>query len=175
MPNTQKQGTKANNTGHIFEDMMLPIFKTHGFLVITNAELKANPDIILGVDKYVVRNVPFTTIYDQPGKTEFVIYDASAVNDAGEPYLRAIRVEAKWQQSAGSVDEKYPYMLLNGIYGYPEHEIIFVVDGGGYKPGARQWLADHINDNWLDYQNSQSKTIKLMKIDEFVKWFNNEF
>ena len=62
----------------------------------------------------------------------------------GNTYCRTVRVEAKWQQAAGSVDEKYPYMLLNGIYQYPEKEIIFVVDGGGYKPGARRLSLIHI-------------------------------
>jgi hypothetical protein len=65
-------------------------------------------------------------------------------------------------------------MLLNGIYQYPESEIIFVVDGGGYKPGARKWLEDHIKENWLDYK-SKGKDIKLMSIVEFANWFNHEF
>jgi len=98
------------------------------------------------------------------GRTEFVIVDG----------CRRIRVEAKYQSAPGSVDEKYPYMLLNGIYNYPESEIIFVVDGGGYKPGARRWLENSINNNWLDYR-SEGRDIKLMTIAEFAGWFNREF
>ena len=87
------------------------------------------------------KNVPFTTIYGSEGKTEFVIYDTKTE--------RSIRVESKYQATAGSVDEKYPYMLLNAISQYPEKEVILIVDGGGYKPGSRQWLKTQLSSNWL--------------------------
>lgn len=171
----EQGGSRANKSGHIFEDMMLPIFREHGFEIFNNSELKKEPSPLKNVTKYVIKNAPFTTIYNQQGKTEFVICDATAIDENGDNYLRKIRVEAKWQQSTGSVDEKYPYMLLNGIYKYPEREIIFVVDGNGYKPGARKWLEDRVSENWLDYQQQQHKSIKVMKINEFVAWFNKEF
>ena len=119
---------------------------------------------ISNIKRYVVKNAHYVTIYNEKGRTEFVIVDD----------LRRIRVEAKYQASAGSVDEKFPYMLLNGIYQYPESEIIFVVDGGGYKPGARKWLEEQIKNNWLSYKE-KGKDIKLMTIAEFINWFNHEF
>ena len=161
---TISQGAQANLNGKVFENMMIPIFEANSFKVFSEKEVKKKPQLIEGLDKYVLKNVFYETIYGEGGKTEFVIV-------IGE---RRIRVEAKYQSAAGSVDEKYPYMLLNGIYKYPEKEIIFVVDGGGYKPGARKWLDDHIKDNWLDYKSS-GRDIKLMNIMEFVKWFNHEF
>ena len=168
MTNLPKQGgSLANLNGHSFENSMIPLFKAHGFKVIQNNQLTHNPNIVHNIDKYVIRNAPFITIYNQRGKTEFVIHDITQ--------NRAIRVEDKWQQSAGSVDEKYPYMLLNGIYRYPEHEIIFVVDGGGYKPGARLWLQNAIDNNWLDFKGKEHKSITLMTISEFITWFNREF
>ncbi len=160
------QGAQANKNGRVFENMMVPIFKDAGFEVFVESELKT-PTIqekVSTLQRYVIKNAAYTTIYNEGGKTEFVIVEGN----------RRIRVEAKYQSTAGSVDEKYPYMLLNGIYQYPENEIIFVVDGGGYKPGARQWLEDHIKNNWLDYQ-STGKIIKLMTIAEFANWFNHEF
>lgn len=87
---------------------------------------------------------------------------------------RRVRVEVKFQASAGSVDEKYPYMLLNGIYAYPESEVIFLVDGGGYKPGARKWLQDQIDNDWLEYKEA-GKDIKLMNLGEFIAYFTKEF
>lgn len=160
------QGAQANKNGRVFENMMIPIFKDAGFEIFSEAELK-NPKIkarVSALDRYIIKNASYITIYNEGGKTEFVIVDAS----------RRIRVEAKYQSAPGSVDEKYPYMLLNGIYQYPESEIIFVVDGGGYKAGARKWLEDNIKDNWLDYK-SKGKDIKLMTIAEFAGWFNREF
>lgn len=159
------QGAQANLNGKVFEDMMIPIFQNNGFQVFTEAELKKKPvGFIDAIKRYVIKNATYVTIYNEGGRTEFVIVDGT----------RKVRVEAKYQASAGSVDEKYPYMLLNGIYQYPENEIIFVVDGGGYKPGAREWLKNHIEENWLDFK-SRGKDIKLMNIVEFVNWFNHEF
>lgn len=78
------------------------------------------------------------------------------------------------QATAGSVDEKYPYMLLNAISQYSEKEVILIVDGGGYKPGSRQWVKTQISSNWLNFKSS-GKKIRLMFIAEFVNWFNHEF
>lgn len=160
------QGAQANKNGRVFEKMMIPIFKDAGFLVFTESEMKKPRCIIEAFrsKKYVIKNASYKTIYEECGRTEFVIVCKD----------RRIRVEAKYQSAQGSVDEKYPYMLLNGIYQYPEKEIIFVVDGGGYKAGAREWLKKHIEDNWLDYK-SKGKNIKLMTIVEFANWFNHEF
>ena len=113
--------------------------------------------------KVVVRNMPFTTIYNSQGKTEFVIM-------AG---VQRIRVESKYQCTSGSVYEKYPYMLLNAIYQYVEREVILVVDGGGYKPGARQWIANMLMSNWMGYRE-MGKSINLFSIAEFVNWFNSQ-
>ena len=160
------QGAQANKNGKVFENMMIPIFADAGFEVFTQSDLKKKKvqKKIQTLKRYVVRNSSYITIYGEGGKTEFVIID--------DP--RRIRVEAKFQASNGSVDEKYPYMLLNGIFQYPESEIIFVVDGGGYKPGARKWLENRIKENWLDYKE-RGKDIKLMTITEFATWFNHEF
>lgn len=159
---TISQGARANQNGKVFEDMMIPLFKANGFEIFTESELKKID--VTNIKRYVVKNAHYITIYNEKGRTEFVIVDD----------LRRIRVEAKYQASQGSVDEKFPYMLLNGIEQYPESEVIFVVDGGGYKKGARKWLEEHIKENWLDYK-SKGKDIKLMSITEFVNWFNHEF
>ena len=162
---TISQGAQANRNGKVFENMMIPIFEAAGFVVLSERELKKKTDDELReMTRYIVRNASYMTIYNSEGKTEFVIVDAS----------RRVRVEAKYQAAAGSVDEKYPYMLLNGILKYPESEIIFVVDGGGYKPGAREWLRRQIENDWLDFRES-GKDIKLMTIAEFMNWFNHEF
>ena len=38
------------------------------------------------------------------------------------------------------MDEKFPYLYLNCIQAMPEREIILLIDGNGYKPGALAWL-----------------------------------
>ena len=157
----KNQGAQANLNGKVFEKMMIQIFQTNGFEIYTEKQLTILSKIPL---KFVIKNAKYTTIYNEKGRTEFVIVFRT----------RKIRFEAKYQSVEGSVDEKYPYMLLNGIYQYPEDEIVFVVDGGGYKLGARNRLQEQINNNWLNFKE-KGKNIKLMNIAEFINWFNHEF
>lgn len=162
----KKQGKQANLNGKVVESMLEPIFKANGFAIFDNSEVVKNPSVLENLPRYVLRNVPFETVYGSSGKTEFVIVDT----ESG----RRIRIESKYQASAGSVDEKFPYMFLNGVYKYPENEVIFIVDGGGYKSSAREWIQNSIDTNWLDFR-SRGKDIKLMNISDFVNWFNHEF
>ena len=155
------QGTMANRNGKVFENIMVPIFESNGYKVVAEKEAE-KPGCVLP-KKHVRKNAKFETIYGHPGVTEFVIVN-------GE---RRIRVEAKYQSTTGSVDEKYPYMLLNAILQYPEKEIVFVVDGGGYREGAYNWLKKQIDEEFLDYKNTYGKNIKLMSIAEFMNWFNH--
>ena len=71
-------------------------------------------------------------------------------------------VETKWQQIGGSVDEKYPYLLLNIQYRYP-HRTVLVLDGGGYKAGAERWIRDQTGNNLRAVYN----------MAQFQTWVNN--
>ena len=159
------QGERANRNGKILEDTVIPALERNGYAIFMNSAVEKKPELIYELDKYVLKNVPYVTIYNSDGRTELVI--VNKVKD------RCIRVEMKYQMFAGSVDEKYPYMFLNAIYKYPEKEIIFLVDGGGYKPGAREWIQKMIDSNWLDYK-SRGKEILLMNLSEFIIFVNSE-
>ena len=51
------------------------------------------------------------------------------------------------QASSGSVEEKYPFEVLNiQLDGYPA---IILLDGGGYTKGAEQWLKGQAGKNRL--------------------------
>lgn len=160
--NSLSQGAKANLNGKIFEDICIPIFKNYHYAIFQQSEIKHNPSIIEGVEKYIIRNAEYTTIYNHKGKTEFVIVNCD----------RRIRVENKYQASAGSVDEKFVFTLLNAIEAYQEKEAIIIIDGGGYKEGAREWVRKKIEENWLDFKSQ--KDIKLMNIQEFIQWCSRE-
>lgn len=159
------QGAKANLNGKIFEEICTPIFRNHGFEVLSHVEFNKREKANTLPSKYVIKDAPFITIYGHKGKTEFLI--------VLEDEHRKIRVENKYQAKAGSVDEKYPYTLLNAIQAYPEKEIIIIIDGGGYKAGARQWVVDRVKENWMDF--APDKDIKVMSIIEFTNWFNDNF
>lgn len=161
----KSQGAMANKNGKTFEKMMVPIFNANDFEVIAYSDFIKNEEKYQNPNRYVLKNVPYTTIYGTKGKTEFVIVD-------GE---RRVRIEAKYQASAGSVDEKYPYMLLNAVTQYPEQEVVFVLDGGGYKQGAFDWLEDYIKNDKFGHHSKYNKDIRLMKMADFLNWFNHEF
>ena len=51
---------------------------------------------------------------------------------------KCLVIQCKWQATGGSVDEKYPFEVLS--IAQNEFDTIIILDGGGYSPGARQWL-----------------------------------
>lgn len=73
-----------------------------------------------------------TGIYGLPIFADFLL--------AGAPGFPAgLAIEVKWQQSPGSVDEKFPYLVhcIQACYPCPT---VIVADGGGQRPGALAWL-----------------------------------
>lgn len=154
-------GKTAKKNGKIFEDTLIPIFKNHGYEIYQNNELKKiNTD---NINKYIVLNAPYETIYNHKGKTEFLLIN--------KKLDKKIRIECKWQQTAGSVDEKFPYLYLNAVKKYKENDVIILLDGNGYKVGARNWLENAISTNW---ENDKNKNIQLMSLNEFIIYFNSK-
>lgn len=177
--NNKKQGSKANNNGRTAEEVIEPAFKNNGYKIVAYSKFETNRKKIERMnkgefkprkpvenyceeDKLVLTNCPYTSIYQHRGKTEYVIVD--------KPKNRRIRVEMKWQQSSGSVDEKFPYVYLNAVLAYKEKEVIIIIDGGGYKEGAREWIKNQCKERWL----MEDKKITVMSIQEFVMFMNND-
>jgi hypothetical protein len=94
------------------------------------------------------------SIYGLPLLTDFWVRGA-----AGFP--EGLAIEVKWQQSTGSVDEKFPYLVLNLKECYPCPAIV-VADGGGQRPGALQWLRFQVGGNLLG----------VYSLAEFLAWAN---
>ena len=86
-----------------------------------------------------------------------------------------IRIECKWQQSNGSVDEKFPYLYLNCIEAMPEKEIVIIVDGDGAKAGAITWLQETVKSKKYTSDSNNDKTIHVFSLAEFIKWANIRF
>lgn len=72
------------------------------------------------------------TIYETKRIVDFLIVNK-------EQFPDSLIIECKWQQSKGSVDEKYPFLMHNIIR--TTVPTIVLLDGGGYKPTAKTWLA----------------------------------
>ena len=71
-------------------------------------------------------------------------------------------IESKWQQVGGSVDEKFPYLILNIQKTYKCPTIV-LIDGGGYRKGAEKWLRNQVGNGNL---------ISVLSMVEFQKWVN---
>jgi hypothetical protein len=156
------QGGTANHQGSILERMVVPTFEAHGFEIVAYSAWKKKPE------KYgtelLLKHVPYTTIYQQNGFTEFLV--------KSEHFGLNIRIECKWQQSSGSVDEKLPYLYLNCIETMPETDIIIIAGGGGMKPGAIPWLKDAVSQKKYVLPGMPEKNIQVFSIDEFMTWAN---
>lgn len=94
------------------------------------------------------------SIYGTPMYGDFVLYHPDKWPDC-------LIIESKWQQSGGSVDEKFPYFVLNIQTKHP-HKTVVLLDGGGYKKQAEEWLRSQVGNNLLHVFN----------MGEFQKWAN---
>lgn len=72
-------------------------------------------------------------------------------------------IESKSQDQPGTVDEKLPYLVLNIKEKYPLPTII-VLDGGGYRSGAIDWVKSQIDNKLIAvYEN----------LGDFFSWARN--
>ncbi|MGB3671916.1 MAG: PD-(D/E)XK nuclease superfamily protein [Phormidesmis sp.] len=156
------QGGAANHQGKILERTVVPTFESHGFEIVAYSAWIKKP-ANYGTE-LLLKNVPYTTIYNQKGRTEFLA--------KSERFELNVRIECKWQQSSGSVDEKLPYLYLNCIESMPEMDIIIIADGGGMKPGAIPWLKEAVSKKKYVSLDMPQKNIQVFSIREFITWAN---
>ena len=95
--------------------------------------------------RYIIRNFPHESVYGTSGKKEALIVAPNgsgsfALDDDG---MARVIMEAKWQESSGSVDEKLPY-IWEAFRDSPVHNWVVVLDGRYWKTGrgtaAVKWL-----------------------------------
>lgn len=160
-----EKGTKSNISGNQLEVAVKTVLTGKGFELVKYRVWDKNKE------KYgkelLLENVPFTTIYDHHGNTEFLL--------VSEKYDLKIRIECKWQQVAGSVDEKLPYLYLNTIEAMPEKSIMILIDGSGWKSGAIKWLKDAVKEKKYTTEENKDKEILVFNLTDFFTWANTTF
>ena len=156
---------KSNITGNQLEAAVKTVLTNKGFELISYRIWEKNKE------KYgaelLLENVPFTTVYQHKGNTEFLLISIK--------YDLRIRIECKWQQVSGSVDEKLPYLYLNAIEAMPENAIIILIDGTGWKTGAIKWLKDAVKQKKYITKNNMNKEIFVFSLTAFFTWANKTF
>ena len=159
------QGGQANKTGKVLEQLVVSTLSAHGFVSVKYSEYKNNKENF--GEELLLKNVPYTTLYNGKGYTEFLLLSKN--------YNLEIRIECKWQQKAGSVDEKLPHVYLSAIEAIPEDEVIILIDGKGFRDGAINWLKEASRKRKYIPGENQNKNVRIMSSTEFLTWCNETF
>ena len=132
-------GQKANRTGNQLERFIEQAFIQRGYTEFLGPKKQVFANrALLGGKQFIKQVQVGNTIYQTVRKCDFL-----AINK--EKFPDSLIIECKWQQSKGSVDEKYPFLLHNiFLTGVPT---VVLMDGGGYKPAALKWLKGNVNKN----------------------------
>lgn len=157
-------GGFANDAGSTLEQTVRHVLVGKGFVAVRWVEYRQHPERY--GREVLLEHVPYETIYGHPGITEFLLRSAA--------YGLEMRIECKWQQSAGSVDEKFPYLYLNCVEAMPEPDVMILVDGGGAKAGAVAWLRQVAAERRY-LPPGTPKRIQVFTLAEFIAWANKTF
>ena len=136
-------GAKANKTGRRLETFVENTLKEYNY---SEFDPQQKHDFINCKDKldgkwYAKQAYIGQSIYDTPRHCDFLIFDEKKYNEF-------LAIECKWQASSGSVDEKYPFLVHNITLS--KIQTIILLDGGGYKEGAKKWLQAMVKElTWL--------------------------
>jgi hypothetical protein len=160
-----EKGAISNTTGNQLEQAVKSVLTGKGFELTTYRIWEKNPENFS--KEILLENAPFITVYNHKGNTEFLLLS--------EKYHLKIRIECKWQQVSGSVDEKLPYLYLNAIEAMPEQDILILIDGAGWKPGAIKWLKDAVKEKRYTTEKNRNKNIMVYNLTEFFTWANITF
>ena len=93
-------------------------------------------------------------VYGTAARCDFILFHP-------EKHPNPLIIESKWQQSKGSVDEKYVYTIKNIKEHYP-HKTILLLDGGGYTKQTERWIRGLVDQ----------KLLHVFNMAEFQKWAN---
>jgi hypothetical protein len=151
---TIKQGgTQANYTGTILDQLILARLYEQGYTYVDRNRFM--PTRFLEQPIFSRKFHIGSSIYDTPQYCDFVAYHP-------QKWPNNLVIESKWQEVGGSVDEKYPYLVLNIQMKYITPTIL-ILDGGGYKKGAEKWIRD---------QAGHGNLLLVFNMLQFTAWVN---
>lgn len=167
MSHERARSLRAEATGSTAEATIRSVLSSRGYVETSAHEaLEADPELEQTVlfggfarkarpARLFVAQFPIgCSIYGLPLQADFWLRGAPG-------YPGGLALEVKWQQSTGSVDEKFPYLVLNIQQCYPCPAIV-IADGGGQRPGALEWLRSQAGGNLL----------AVFTLAEFLAWAN---
>ena len=146
-------GGRANQSGRSLEKMVEGLLLGHGYGKVSKREIQKH--IIAGEPVFTTQYLIGQTIYNTDLKIDFFVYHPSKFPDG-------LIIECKWQQAGGSVDEKYPYLVANLLKN--QEASVIVLDGDGYRPGAKRRLED---------QALKNDKLRVFDLISFTQWANS--
>lgn len=141
-----------NSNGNNFEDIIENTIKKRYVFIANkdfNSYLKQKKPIY--TKQFYIGN----NIYGKKRICDFVLFHP-------KKHKNLLIIECKWQQSKGSVDEKYPFLLEN--IKQSRKKTYIVIDGGGYKKAALIWLKKNHKNTFL----LKEYLIKINKNKDFL-------
>ena len=152
-------GQRANKTGISLESFVEQALINNGYTKFENHKLQLFENRkTIGGKQYATQVPCGKTIYESERVCDFLIMNS-------EKFPDGLIIECKWQQVAGSVDEKYPFLYFNIMKcGVPT---VVLLDGGGCKKTAKAWLQS--------MADPKRALIAVWNMSEFHKAVNNGF
>lgn len=123
-------GKRATRTGRSLESSVASILESMGYRRVKPAKdffafIRAKQPV------YATQCNAGKNLYNLNWRVDFIIYHP-------EKWPNCLVIECKWQAERGSVDHKYPFIVMNiNKNNYPA---IIVLDGGAYSEGSKSWL-----------------------------------
>ncbi len=127
---TQSPGEAANTSGESLEGWIAAVLEQEGFEIVPASEWREARLYESEDPRIAVTNAPYQSIYGGRAYVEFLLLFGD----------RRIMIEAKRQSRSGSVDEKLPFVFFTALAALPEREFVLVMDGQGWREGARDWI-----------------------------------
>lgn len=122
----------ANHTGSRLEIFVENALREHNYTEFWNhkEQVFGNRKSV-GGKQYAKGVLAGTSIYETKRIVDFLVLNS-------EKFPDGLIIECRWQQSVGSVDNKFPMLVFNVLKtGVPT---IILLDGGGYSKKAEAWL-----------------------------------
>jgi len=132
-------GQRANRRGRQLERFVAEELEDAGYQLI-------KPSALIFAMNYIQQPIYARQVevgrdlYNKTRRVDFLLFHPALYTDG-------LVIQCKWQSSSGSVEEKYPFEVLNVQKG--EYDTIIILDGGGYSEGSKDWLYGQAGHNHL--------------------------
>ncbi len=145
-------GQRANRRGQFLESFVGELLEDAGYVqVLPSSSFFAKRELDQPI--YATQCEAGRDIYGISRRVDYILYHP-------RKWPQCLVIQCKWQAARGSVDQKFPYEVLT--IRQNESPTIILLDGGGYSPGAEQWLRSQAGKDNLKHVFNQGELQRFM-------------